>query len=452
MTMLKSLLLGSAAGLVAVAGAQAADLPAKAKAVEYVKVCDAYGAGFYYIPGTDTCLRVGGALRADYYVQYRAASAPPIGDVGSDGIWGRNDNLTSARVRAYMEFDARTRTEYGTLRSYAQPYITYTSGQSAVTTGNSVTNGNADIFLNRAFIQFAGFTFGYVQSFFDYSTGLGTFATLNVGSNHTNIALAYTASFGNGLSATIAAEDNTYRRQDIGYTTATINTGGTAIGWAGQAMPDILGILRVDQSWGSAQLAGVVHQLRSIDPGVDTDYGWAIGAGITFNLDMIAKGDQLVIQGSYADGAVDYLGVGGNTTNAGRASLAMGSAAPVIADIADAYINGASLDTVTGWTTRVDFRHFWTPSLRTTLFGGYTSIETPTVGGVTYGAFARDFNIWHVGVNTTWSPVKNLDIGVELLYTKLDAKSNVYGAGEDDWNPSEHADAWVGMLRVQRNF
>lgn len=56
MKLVKSLLLGSAAGLVAVAGAQAADLPTKKSApVEYVRVCDAYGAGFFYIPGTQTC-------------------------------------------------------------------------------------------------------------------------------------------------------------------------------------------------------------------------------------------------------------------------------------------------------------------------------------------------------------------------------------------------------------
>ena len=51
--MVKSLLLGSAAGLVAVSGTQAADLPVKAKPVEYVKICTLYGEGFYYIPGTD---------------------------------------------------------------------------------------------------------------------------------------------------------------------------------------------------------------------------------------------------------------------------------------------------------------------------------------------------------------------------------------------------------------
>ena len=57
MKMVKSLILGSAAGLIAVGGAQAADLPVKAKAVEYVRICSLYGAGFWYIPGTDTCIK-----------------------------------------------------------------------------------------------------------------------------------------------------------------------------------------------------------------------------------------------------------------------------------------------------------------------------------------------------------------------------------------------------------
>ena len=57
------LLLGTAAGLVAVAGAQAADMPVKAAPVQYVKICSLYGDGFYYIPGTDTCLKLGGYLR-----------------------------------------------------------------------------------------------------------------------------------------------------------------------------------------------------------------------------------------------------------------------------------------------------------------------------------------------------------------------------------------------------
>ena len=65
MKMVKSLLLGSAAGLVAVTAGQAADLPVKAKPVEYVKVCSLYGAGFYYMPGTDMCMKIGGWVRAE---------------------------------------------------------------------------------------------------------------------------------------------------------------------------------------------------------------------------------------------------------------------------------------------------------------------------------------------------------------------------------------------------
>ncbi|MDB5653219.1 MAG: hypothetical protein JWQ94_832, partial [Tardiphaga sp.] len=65
MNVTRSLILGSAATLIAFGGAQAADLPVKAKAVEYVKVCSLYGAGFYYIPGTDTCIKLGGFIRAD---------------------------------------------------------------------------------------------------------------------------------------------------------------------------------------------------------------------------------------------------------------------------------------------------------------------------------------------------------------------------------------------------
>jgi hypothetical protein len=66
MKLVKSLLLGSAAGLVAVAGAQAADLPVrKAAPVDYVRVCTTYGAGYFFIPGTDTCLRISGFVHAE---------------------------------------------------------------------------------------------------------------------------------------------------------------------------------------------------------------------------------------------------------------------------------------------------------------------------------------------------------------------------------------------------
>src|SRR5271168_1262904 len=86
MKMVKSLLLGSAAGLVAVTAGQAADLPVKAKPVEYVKICSLYGAGFYYMPGTDMCIKIGGWVRAE-------ADYSP----GGNFTWGPFNGVSNVR-------------------------------------------------------------------------------------------------------------------------------------------------------------------------------------------------------------------------------------------------------------------------------------------------------------------------------------------------------------------
>src|SRR6188508_3283 len=114
----KSLLLGSAAGLVAVVSAQAADLPVKAKAVEYVRVCSLYGAGFFYLPGTDTCIKLGGYLRADTTFNGGAHGAPAwSGDLGQQNRF-RDDWLSRSRLA--LTVDTRTATEYGVVRTFGQ--------------------------------------------------------------------------------------------------------------------------------------------------------------------------------------------------------------------------------------------------------------------------------------------------------------------------------------------
>ena len=67
MTFIKSLLLGSAAGIVAVASAQAADLPTKKAApVEYVRVCNVGGITGWTLPGSDTCVKFSGYITAQF--------------------------------------------------------------------------------------------------------------------------------------------------------------------------------------------------------------------------------------------------------------------------------------------------------------------------------------------------------------------------------------------------
>src|SRR5450631_1812398 len=162
MKMVKSLLLGTAAGLVAMSGAQAADLPVKAKPVEYVKICSLYGVGFYYIPGTDMCLKVGGWARFEIGQGYN-------GSLTNEMYNNNLNNRTTAdhvwRVKGNITLDARSPTEYGTVRSYID--VGVSTSQIGNGTGATTTDDFAN-YANRWFIQWAGFTIGRSTSFYDF--------------------------------------------------------------------------------------------------------------------------------------------------------------------------------------------------------------------------------------------------------------------------------------------
>ena len=129
MKMVKSLILGSAAGLIAMSGAQAADLPVKAKAVEYVRICSLYGAGFFYIPGTDTCIKLGGYLRVDttfnggVYGQPVYSAATPARVIAIA--------ITSRPFPYGLTVDTRTATEYGVVRTFGRATSSSTTSATA---------------------------------------------------------------------------------------------------------------------------------------------------------------------------------------------------------------------------------------------------------------------------------------------------------------------------------
>src|SRR5205823_3130231 len=159
-------------GLLAVSGAQAADLPVKAKAVEYVKVCSLYGAGFFYIPGTDTCIKLGGYVRVDTTFNGGIHGAPAwSGDLGEGD---RYRNYFASRSRMALTVDTRTATEYGVVRTFGQGDFQFSTqgnstvnpnvftGSPSVGTSTSLLNnpGEGYVAVEMVFIQFAGFTFG----------------------------------------------------------------------------------------------------------------------------------------------------------------------------------------------------------------------------------------------------------------------------------------------------
>jgi hypothetical protein len=143
--------------LIAITGAQAADMPVKAKPVDYVKVCSLYGVGFYYIPGTDMCIKIGGWVRAEYTY---GANGNIAWGWANGNVNNRTTNNSVWRSRGYITADARSQTEYGTVRGYLAV---------GLSTNNVGFDGAGNTFsANRAFIQWAGFTFGLSQSFFDF--------------------------------------------------------------------------------------------------------------------------------------------------------------------------------------------------------------------------------------------------------------------------------------------
>jgi hypothetical protein len=308
MKMVKSLLLGSAAGLLAMSGAQAADLPVKAKAVEYVRICSLYGAGFWYIPGTDTCMKIGGYLRVDTTFNGSIYDQPAwSGDLGQQN---RYRDYFASRSRMALTVDTRTATEYGVVRTFAQGDFQFSTLGASTFNPNSLntsllnanvggqygggvvannaqlldTPGGGYVAVEFVFIQFAGFTFGksasaYATPWHGYP-GNNTSFLLGGHDTVTGVNnIQYTAQFGNGVSGTIGLDDPVVFNRTAVYNLAsplnmgTLGTGAAptaylgALGtnnnaYAGVHAPDIVGNIRVDQAWGIFQISGALHEVN----------------------------------------------------------------------------------------------------------------------------------------------------------------------------------------------
>ncbi len=456
MKMVKSLLLGTAAGLVAMTGAQAADLPVKAKPVQYVKICSLYGAGFYYIPGTDTCIKVGGYVRMQ--MAYNNSGSTTNGPMASN-VANRSTTDFNTRNRGYITADARSQTEYGTLRSYIAVGTSGDNWQNSGSNQTGLSTTGASFNFNRAFIQFAGFTFGRSQSFYDYMNyavvsyyggAIWTPGGADTGDSGAQV-FAYTAQLGNGLSATISAE------QSRASTTSQVSSGAlttlsSTSGRVGDKMPDFVGNLRIDQAWGGAQVMGAIHDASAEyytstlagHPG--NVLGYAIGAGLRVNAPMLGVGDYFQAQFNWTKGAIKYAtyGVSYSKTNGGEVGTGL------ITD--GVYGTTGDVQLTTAWSTGASFEHNWNPKWKTSIYGGYTKVDYNdaanaifAAGG--YGATTnQDFSTWQVGSRTAWAPVNNLEVGLDVIYTKLNAANTGVVATSQDQS------AWISHLRIQRNF
>jgi hypothetical protein len=546
----KSLLLGTAAGCVAVAAAQAADLEsdkAPPKSADTVKVCSLYGEGFYQIPGEgDICIRIGATARLDAGLDADGNGGPFIGS-GADP---RNNRIDTRDFlfhgRGTVWFDARQLTQFGVLKAYF-------SGGFDASTGTSTT-GSA--FWKRGYIGFAGATVGKTQSFFDFLNGAFSYGSYHLGGGSDTydtgtLLAAYTADFGLGISATASIEDSGTRRNalwDAGTNALSIGSfpgpnGTSVIGsticnaqvvtpdtapgapalnltgcptgdYAANQIPDVVANLRVDQGWGSAQIAGALHQVRAgfygnnvsplipnVGPAEFTGqapadkWGFALMGGAMANVPT-GENDKVWANVVYSQGAVAYTGLSqfGSFGTFSRFSGGSVGAAWALDGVfannvgpAAAGLAGSGIQLTKAWSVGAAFEHHWIPSLRSSVFGVVTQVSYP--GDLTSGAKAifcsspvgpvrtaaggtpsfatgavpgcnPDFMVWGIGTRTVWNPVRNLDLGAEIMYSRLDQNMgagvllNFGGAGgapAGNYAPQNES-IWSGLLRAQWHF
>jgi hypothetical protein len=442
-----------------------------------VKICSLYGAGFYYIPGTDICMKIGGYVR--YQLNMGQGNSTSFGPFsGTGGLNTRNTGIDLAqRVRVIVSQDTRQQTAYGTLRTYL------ILGWTHDTPNNTTSPSAPGVYFNRGFIQIAGFTFGKATSFFDFAStaavayNAGYVTTSDTG-DAGQIVGSYTAQFGNGVSATLGIEQS--RRDATVWAGNPLGLGGPVVAGTGYALataptndnlggslsagtsshPDIVGNWRVDQAWGSAQIMGALHDVSAAYTGgaassvfnghPDSKWGWAAGFGIRLNAPMIGPGDYFQAQFGYAEGATKYTsnsscGGGGACTFVNGSDFGFGFAGDgnFIGSTAASgtAFTPSAINLTTSWSVFASYEHFWTPALRTSLYGSYFNLSRNAAGNAAVcGAVLTaaqlavgmqcdaDWNMFTIGSRSQWNVTKDLYVGVDVIYSKLNSATINNGA------------------------
>ncbi|NTF06971.1 porin [Agrobacterium rubi] len=311
---IKSLLIGSAAALAAVSGAQAADaiVAAEPEPMEYVRVCDAFGTGFFYIPGTETCLKFGG------YVRFQTNFGR---DLSGTSDW---DSFT----RAQFEVDTRTDTELGALRGFIGFRGNADNGSAA----------SSSVFVDQAFIELGGLKVGKFYNWWDDGLS-GEADVLSTNTLFNSIRYTYDAgSFWAGVSVDELEGLNSQLADFQGNVTTAAGTFGVysqeadnnvgisaGIGAKlGGATLALIGGYDVDQEDGAVRLIGTAD----IGPGTLGLAGvWASGGNAYYAESewavaaeyAIKATDKLTITpgGQYFGNVSDTIALGGIQTIAG---------------------------------------------------------------------------------------------------------------------------------------
>ena len=437
----KTLLLGSAAAMIVAGGAQAADLTV-AEPVDYVKVCDAFGAGFYYSPGTDTCIKVGG------YVKFGTS----VGHTDYGNYVGAypNSDWSNFYTEVSIQLTASSVTEFGNLTGFLDVRAqTGNSGgftESLTQAANSVTKS---AYLDSAYLQLGPLKAGYFTSLFDFGRGYTDTGVFGSDTTADQIQLNYAV---NGFGLALSVEDQRDRgstgntggieSETTLYATGTPPVlGASTVYYQGGSdnVPNVIGAVSYASGIFSTKIAAAYTDLalaRTVTAGYQptptsatgdlltytAKSGWAIGGNVEFALDSFSAGDKFTVFGAYGDNANSFTGIAGGTSVAGVGGFGTNQLAAVAPG--------------TSWSAGASYKHVWTPSVWSAISGGYASYD----GDGTWRG-ADSLNAWRLQASTGWTPVKGLDVMLDGGYTSVDGDGAI-GDG----------DAWAVNLWLKRSW
>ena len=304
---IKSLLLGSAAALVAVSGAQAADaiVAAEPEPMEYVRVCDAFGAGYFYIPGSETCLKINGYGR--FQVDF-GQTARTNGGVYNAGGTTQRDSW-DVWTRGNIQFTAKTDTEMGALTSYIE-----IQGSQSVDDTNS---GDNTFGVNQAYLQLGGLKAGWFNAYWDNGIA-GETDDLQSQAKFASIGYEYTAdAFKLGLF--LDEVEHSMTKGIRGYANGYHNVGIEA-----QASATLGGVsLALLGGYDAEVEDGAIRGIATAAIGPGT---FSLGGYYSTGVNVYGKEFEWVIAASYALKATDKLTITPGYQYSANAANAAGTA------------------------------------------------------------------------------------------------------------------------------
>ena len=332
--------------------------------------------GYFYLPGTQTLLKIGGYFKTDFmYDMKQAGNADEFipSSIPVPGVRGvHNSNVSIRPTRLNLDF--RIPTKMGDARFYVE--------------GDFFGSTSTTPRLRHAYAQVNNLLIGQTFSNFmdpDAFPDTLDFEGPNGMVNLRNPQVRYGFAFSKRTVLFFSVEKPT---SDLVFKTPQFSSQPNS------PTPD--GTVRVRQEYdrGHWQVASVFRSVAAFLPDGRTDSVFSWGVNATGALRIFGR-DNVIVEGTYGHGISRYLE---DTSGLGIDAAVISTAKP-------------HLKATPAVGSEVGYQHYWSKTLRSSLVYGFVQVQnTQFQPGSTF--HKSDYS----AANIIWNPFGSLNVGAEYLY------------------------------------